>query len=111
MNGNESSPAKTKKAKPTSSEKKEIAVPLFSEVTPWFCNCTAVLDDAVDKQEAATCSQPGKQDNENENEPNQNANAYHENRVRNLADRLIQLLHIFAAVVPIVESAAATQVR
>ena len=61
-------------------------------------------NDAIDKHETAARSQPGKEDNENENEHNQNTDACHENRMRNLADCLIQLLHIFAAVKAVVEN-------
>jgi hypothetical protein len=80
------------------------------EGTPWLCNCATVLRDAIDKHETAARSQPGNEDNENENERNQNTDACHENRMRNLADCLIQLLHVFTTVKPVVETAHTAQV-
>src|SRR5256885_6644833 len=51
---------------------------------------------------------PRKQDNEQEDDANQNANACDEDRLRNLADRFVQLLHLFASVIRVVEVSAST---
>ncbi|MFL6552358.1 MAG: hypothetical protein ACJ8KF_06340 [Chthoniobacterales bacterium] len=51
---------------------------------------------------------PRKQDNEQEDDANQNANACDEDRLRNLPDRFVQLLHLFASVIRVVEVSAST---
>jgi hypothetical protein len=57
-------------------------------------------------------SQPGKQHDDNEYEANQNADACDEKRMRNLAQCLIHFLHLFAAVIAVIETAGtATQIR
>ena len=88
--------------------KKEIAVALCSKVTPRFCNCAAVLHDAIDKHKAAACSQPRKNDNQNEHDNNHKNDARHENWVWNLADRVIYLLYFSPARRLVVKTAAAT---
>jgi hypothetical protein len=47
----------------------------------------------MDKHKAAACAQPGTEDNQNKHENNQQNNASNKNRMRDLADRIIYLLH------------------
>jgi len=78
--------------------KQEKAVSLCAKFFPWFDNRSAIANDTVNKNETPPRTQPRKQDNEQKHDANQNANARDEDRLRNLADRFVQLMRVFATV-------------
>src|SRR5262249_35636635 len=71
---------------------KKVTVALSSKFMPRLRDSGAILDDAIDKQEAATRSQPGKNNYQGDNHENENNQTKNQNRMRKLMDRIAQVL-------------------
>jgi len=101
-------PAITITAMSASTTSNENRKKLFPSARNSFHGSTIAARFRTIQSKSPASSQPRKQDNEQEDDTNQNANARDENRLRNLADRFVQLMRFFALILRVVEATASS---